>query len=271
MTTVADGLARALPGRRRNALAHQFRYDLAIFWRNGQSRFFTLILPILFLVIFSSVFGSDTVRVAGGQLKESVYYVPGIIALGIISATFGNLVASVVTAREAGIYKRRRATPVPAGTLITARAATAVVTALVMTALLLLIGWLGYSAHVPGRTAPALLVTVVLGAAVFCCLGFALASVIREADAAQPVTQAILLPLYFISGVFVPSTVIPHWLDVLAGIFPVRHLAHALLTAYNPHTAGAGFASTDLAILAGWGIGGLLVAVRRFSWLPRSG
>jgi ABC-2 type transport system permease protein len=250
-------------------VVHQARYDLLMFWRNGQSRFFTLLLPVLFLVIFSSVFGHSTVDAPGGSMKESVYYVPGIIALGIISAAFGNLVSSVTMARETGIYKRRRATPVPASVLISARALTAVVTALVMTGVLLLIGWLAYSAQVPGRTAPALVVTVVVGALAFCCLGFAVASLIRNEEAAQPLTQAVLLPLYFISGVFVPSSVIPDWLTKVAAFFPVRHLADALRNAYNPHTAAAGFAWRDLAIVVAWGLAGLVVAVRRFSWLPR--
>jgi ABC-2 type transport system permease protein len=133
---------------------------------------------------------------------------------------------------------------------------------------LLGIGQASYGAHVPGRTAAALAVTVVIGAACFCCLGYALTSLIRNEDAALPAAMAITLPLYFISGVFVPVTVLPHWLADVGEIFPVRHLANALLTAYNPHTTGLGFADPDLLILAAWGAAGLLVAVRTFSWLP---
>jgi ABC-2 type transport system permease protein len=250
--------------------AHQFRYDLRAFLRNRQSRFFTLILPVLFLVIFASVFGGghQTVKVAGGSIDTSVYYVPGIIALGVIAAAFVNLVISVTAQRETGVLKRRRSTPVPAGAVIAGRALTAVVTALGIAAALLGIGWAAYGAHVSGRTAPALVVTIVVGAVSFCCLGYALASVIRDQDAAQPITQAVMLPLYFISGVFVAATALPHWLVNIAAVFPVRHLAAALLVAYNPHTHGAGFAPADLLVVAAWGVGGLLVALRRFSWVP---
>ena len=186
---------------------HQFRYDLRAFLRNRQSQFFTLALPVLFLVIFASVFGGnhDTVQVAGGRIDTSVYYVPGIIALGIIAASFINLVISVTAQREAGVLKRRRATPVPASAVIAGRALTAVVTALCIAAVLLGIGWVGYHAHVSARTAPALVATVVIGTLSFCCLGYALASVIHDQDSAQPVTQAVMLPLYFISGVFVAA------------------------------------------------------------------
>ncbi len=274
MTAVSGpvrGARRSGAGLVARLALHQFRYDLRAFFRNRQSRFFTLILPVLFLVIFANVFGGgNTVQVTGGRINTSVYYVPGIITLGIIAAAFVNLVISVTAQRETGALKRRRATPVPAAAIIAGRALTAVVVALAITAVLLVIGWLFVNATVPGRTAPALVVTVILGAISFCCLGFALASMIRDQDAAQPITQASMLPLYFISGVFVAVSALPHWLVDVADVFPVRHLAAALLTAYNPHTTGAGFAWADLLIVAAWGLGGLVIALWRFSWVPLS-
>src|SRR5512142_757222 len=172
------------PGVMRMTL-HQFRFDLLAFVRNRQSQFFTLVLPVLFLVIFASVFGGNhSVKVPGGRLKTSVSYVPGIITLGIIAASFVHLVVSVTAQRESGILKRRRATPVPAVVLIAGRALTAVVAAFVITGLLLAIGWAAYGADVPGRTGPALFVTVMIGAVSFCCLGYALASFIHDDDAA---------------------------------------------------------------------------------------
>src|SRR3954447_26697036 len=247
---------------------HQFRYDLRAFLRNRQSRFFTLALPVIFLVIFASVFSGETVDVAGGELDESVAYVRALIAMGLIGAAFGNLIVSVTEQRESGILKPRRATPMPASAIIGGRVLTAMATALAITVVLLAVGWIAYGAHVPGRSAGALIVTVIVGAASFCCLGFAVASMVRNEDAATPVTQAVMLPLYFISGVFVPTDTLPHWLLQVASLFPVRHLAAALLAAYNPHVRGAGFAWSDLLVVAVWGVGGLVLAVRRFSWVP---
>ena len=249
---------------------HQSSFDLRAFLRNRQSQFFTLALPVLFLVIFASVFGSggSTTTIAGGRISTSVFYVPGIIALGIISACFGNLVASVTAQRERGVLKQRRATPVSAGAIIGSRVLTSVVVAVVMSAVLLGIGWAAYGAHVPGRTALALAVTVVIGAASFCCLGYALTSIVRNEDAAVPTTTAITLPLYFISGVFVPISGLPHWLSDVGEAFPIRHLASALLTAYSPYTKGLGFDGQDLLIVAAWGVAGLLIALRKFSWQP---
>jgi ABC-2 type transport system permease protein len=249
---------------------HLSGYDLRAFLRSRQSQFFTMALPVLFLVIFASMFGGSghTTQVAGGQIGTSVYYVSGIIAFGVIAACFGNLVASVTAQRERGVLKRRRATPVPAAAVIAGRVATVVVIAVAMAAGLLGIGWAAYGARVPGRTALALAVTVVTGAASFCCLGYAITSLIRDEDAALPATMALMLPLYFISGVFVPVPALPHWLADVGEIFPVRHFANALLAAYNPHTTGLGFAGLDLLIVATWGAAGLLIALRTFSWLP---
>jgi len=272
MTTMTAGRRPAgARARLRSLIWHEFDADLRCFRRNLQNVFFTFILPVLFLLILASIFRSATVRVPGGTMKESVYYVPGIIAFGLIAAAFSNLTLTVVRSREAGIYKRRRATPLPATAVIAGRALLTALTALGITTVLLLIGWAAYGASIPGRTAPAFVLDVVVGAAVFCCLGFAVASLIGSVDAAQPVVQAIVLPLSFISGVFIASSELPAWLADIGKVFPVEPLVAALVAAYNPHTAGSGFRWTDLGIMAIWGAAGLIVALRRFSWLPRSG
>jgi ABC-2 type transport system permease protein len=252
-------------------IGHQFHADLRCFWRNTQSAFFTLLMPVLFLVIFASIFRNGTVTVPGGTISESVYYVPGLIAYGLIAAAFSNLALSVVRNRESGIYKRRRATPLPAAAIIAARAAVAVLTALAMTVVLLVIGWAAYGATIPGHTAPAFVLDIITGAVVFCCLGFAAATLIRNVDAVQPVIWATVLPLCFISGIFIPVSVLPAWLARIGYVFPIHPLAAALLEAYNPHTTGSGLNWGYLAILAAWGAAGLIIAIRRFSWLPRGG
>src|SRR5207249_8399060 len=100
--------------------------------------FFTLILPILFLVIFVSVFGND--KVGPEHVKASTYYVPGLAALGVIAGSFVNLVISITAQREAGVLKRRRSTPVPAWVLIAGRALTAIGVALAVMTVRLALG-----------------------------------------------------------------------------------------------------------------------------------
>ena len=245
---------------------HQARFDLLAFIRNQQARFFTLALPVIFLVIFVSVFGNNTV--GPNHVKASTYYVPGLAALGVIAGSFVNLVISITAQRESGVLKRRRSTPVPAWALIAGRALTAIVVALSVMTVLLLIGRFAYGVHLPSRTLPAVVLTAVLGAVTFCCLGYALSTAIHSADAAQPMVQAIMLPLYFISGVFIPNVNLPTWLRDVARVFPVEHLADGLHHAFDPATHGAGIVLSDIGALAIWAAVGLTVALTRFSWLP---
>jgi ABC-2 type transport system permease protein len=245
---------------------HQARYDLIAFIRNKQSRFFTLALPVIFLVIFVSVFGNN--KVGPQNVKASTYYVPGLAALGIIAGSFVNLVISVTAQREAGVLKRRRASPVPASVLIAGRALTAIVVALAVMTVLLLIGRFAYGVRLHSGSLPAVVLTAIVGAVAFCCLGYALTTAINSADAAQPMVQAIMLPLYFISGVFIPNVVLPRWLRDVAEFFPVQHLAHGLRRGFDPGTHGSGISWLDLGVLALWGIGGLTLALVRFTWTP---
>lgn len=247
---------------------HQVRCDLRLFRRNRQVRFFTLAMPIGLLVIFVSIFGNYRVTVEGHALKESTYYVANLIAFGIVNAAFMSLGIAIVGQREAGLLKRRRLTPEPAWVLVVGKAFTATLGSLLIAVVLIAVSWVAYSATVPGRTALALAVAIALGTVSFCALGFAASTTVHSADAAQPVVGALALPLFFFSGVFIPWPLIPTWLRQIAVVFPVRHFARAVLLPFDPRTAGSGFAWGDLAIVALWGIGGLAIAARRFSWAP---
>jgi len=94
------------------------------------------------------------------------------------------------------------------------------------------------------------------------------ATLIGSADAAQPTVQAMMLPLYLASGIFIPNASLPAWLRHLASAFPVERLADALHSPYSPAARGLAIAWTDLAVLALWAAAGLAVALRRFSWVP---
>jgi ABC-2 type transport system permease protein len=236
------------------------------FLRNKQARFFTLLLPLAFLVILVGLFGNHTV--GPEHVKESTYYVPGLSAMAVISASFVNLVISITAQRETGVLKRRRATPVSAWVLIAGRALTAMVVSLATTTVLMLVGRFAYGAELPARMIPAVALTATVGSITFCVLAHALSALIGSADAAQPVVQATVLPLYFISGVFVPDVDLPPWLWHIAEFFPVEHLANALHSAYDPAVRGTGIAWSDLAVLTIWMVGGLVIALRRFRWMP---
>jgi ABC-2 type transport system permease protein len=248
-------------------LLHQFRYERKVFWRNPASVFFTVLLPLLFLFIFATIFGNDDIEERG--VKTTTYYVPAIVTLAIISAATQSLAINLVQDREAGQLKRARGTPLPTAYFVAGRVGNYLVIAVLMVVLLAVVGRIVYDVSIPTETIPAVIVALVVGAFSFCCLGFALTAAIPSEDAAAPMALAILLPLYFISGVFIPDSEIPSGVLHVADAFPVRHFFEAFFTAWDPNTTGAGFEWGLLAIVAAWGVLGLLIAMRFFRWEPR--
>jgi ABC-2 type transport system permease protein len=224
-------------------------------------------LPLLFLFLLATIFKND--ELSGLDVKGATYYVPAIISLAVIAATTVKLATNLATEREAGQLKRVRGTPLPPTAFIAGRVGNSLVICLIMVALVSVIGALVYGVTIPTNTLPAMLVTLVVGAFSFSCLGFALAAVIPSADAAPAVTNATVLPLYFLSGVFIPESEIPDGVLNFADAFPIRHFFEAMFTAWDPNTTGSGFELGHLAIVAAWGVAGLLVALRFFRWEPR--
>jgi ABC-2 type transport system permease protein len=250
-------------------VAHQFRYDQKAFWRNPASVFFTVMFPVIVFLILAVVFNGETVNVRGG-VEATTYYVPAIMSLSIISATMQTLAMTLVIAREDGRLKRGRGTPMPPWVFIAGRVGNSIVVALMMLVLLAAIGGVLYGVSIPWERLPEILLTLVVGAASFCCLGIALTAAIPSQDAAAAIVNALLLPLYFLSGVFIPEDQLPNGVISFADVFPVRHFFDAFFDAYVP-AGGPSVSWDNLAIVALWGIAGLLLAIRFFRWTPRSG
>lgn len=246
---------------------HQFRYDQKVFWRNPASVFFTVMLPLIFLFIFATIFGNDEIEERG--VKTTTYYVPAIVSLAVISATLQSLAINLTQDRERGLLKRVRGTPLPTPVFVAGRVGNSLVVSILMVVLVAVIGRLVYDVSLPEETIPAVLVTLAVGAFAFCCLGFALTAAIPSEDAAPAISNATVLPLYFISGIFIPDSEIPDGVLQVADFFPIRHFFEAFFTAWDPNTIGAGFEWGDLAIVAAWGVAGLLVALFAFRWEPR--
>jgi len=251
-------------------VAHQFRYDQKAFWRNPAAVFFTVGFPVILLLIFATVFGDQTIDVHGG-IETTAYYVPAIITVAVISATMQSLAMSLVIAREDGRLKRGRGTPMPAWVFIAGRVGNSIVVALMMLVLIAAIGRVLYGVAIPWGQLPELVIVLAIGSAAFCCLGIALTAAIPSQDAAAPIVNALLLPLYFLSGVFIPEDELPDGVVDFANHFPVRDFFEALFAAYMPSGGGSGVDWGNLAVVAIWGVAGLLLAIRFFRWTPRGG
>lgn len=253
------------------ALARQLRsqvgYDLLAFRRNPAATFFTVVLPLIFLLLFTSIFGNEVLEGRGG-LRAATFYVPGILALAIISATMVNLAMMTVTRREDGVLKRVRGTPLQPWIFVLALATASLVITAVMTALVILIGRVLFDVSLPARGVPGLLVTVLVAAIAFSAMGLALSVIIPSVEAAPAITNAVVLPLYFISDVFIVTDSTPRFLRIIGDLFPVRHLTQALVRSFDPNTAGMSLQWSHWAVIGVWGVVAGTVVARRFRWTP---
>jgi len=244
-------------------------YDNRAFWRNPAAAFFTFVFPLMFLLIFNVAFGDEPLELERGDISPSTFFVPGIIAFSVINACYTNIAQMVAFARDRGLLKRVRGTPLPTSAFLAGRVLQAVAVAVVLVVLVVTVGVVFYDVELPGGRLPAFVITLALGAAVFCTLGLAVSGLLPNADAAPAVVNASILPLLFISDVWIPMDNAPAWLTGVASLFPVVHFADALHTSFDPFETGSGFEALDLAVLAAWGVAGAVVAVRFFTWEPR--
>jgi len=238
--------------------ARQVRYENRAFWRNPPAAFFTFVFPLLFMVIFNMLFGAGA----------AAFFTPAIIVFGVVTATYTNLAMTVTIARDDGILKRIRGTPLPAWAYLAGRIGHAVVIAVLLVVIVAGFGALAYGVDVPWDALPATLLLLAVAAAAFSALGLAVSGLIPNADAAPAVVNATILPVLFISNVFVQMENAPGWLDALSHVLPVRHFADAMIELYARGSA-AGVPWLEVGVIALWGVIGVLAALRFFSWEPR--
>jgi ABC-2 type transport system permease protein len=238
----------------------QVRYEQRQFWRNRTRAFFSFMFPLMLLVIFATLAKHDTL-VGTSNVSADAFVIPGLLAYGVIMATFNNLAIELAAARDQGVLKRLRGTPMPGWVFVTARIASSVVTAAELTAVTLLVARVGYGLELKAHLLPALAVTLVVGTACFSALGIGVNGLIPNAEAAPIVANVVILPLTFFSGVWAQFNGIPSWLHRLAEVFPIQHLAHGLQAAYDPRTNGLGVGAVDMLVLAAWGLVGVLGGV----------
>jgi ABC-2 type transport system permease protein len=250
-----------------NLVLHTTRYGLIAFKRNRRARLLTLVFPILLLVIFDGVFHGGKVDVNGVSVDYGAFFVPSVIVFTLTTSTLALLVSSVVSQRELGILKRRRATPLPAWALVVSQSLAVIGMAIASVVLLVLIAAVAFGTTPEAGGVLTLVLAVLFGSAAFCGLAYALSTLVDSADSAQPMIQLIMFPLFFISGIWVPTSQLPSWLNEVASVFPVEHVADLVHRAYVG-VVPTGPVLLDIAILAAWAVAGAAVASRRFQWYP---
>jgi ABC-2 type transport system permease protein len=266
---MSDTIA-APPARRTPAPAlvgAQVGYAVRAFARNRASVVLALGLPLTFLVVFGLLVGNETLG-PDSDVRVAQYLAPVAVVFAVAMITFSALPTGLARAREQGILKRLHGTPLPWSNFLVGRVGAAVVISLAGVAVLLAVGVVAYDVQVLGRTAGALVVTLVVGIACFAALGLAAAALLQSSTVVEAVTSGSIMILAFISGIFVVGADMPLWLDRAGWVFPLKHFVEAMNTVFDPFGTGSGLSPDHLAVMAIWGLVGLVVAARFFRWEP---
>lgn len=278
MTTTAvrsrtDAHAGRLPGvwglgLRRGAL------EIRQFFRQRDQVVFTFAFPVVFLFLFASIFSDD---VEGAGIKASQLYVPAMMAAGIMSTSFQSLGISIAVERDEKVLRRLRGTPMPPTAYFLGKIWLVLVTGILETAILLLVGTTLYDVDLPSDAGKwfAFAWIFVLGLTGCALLGIAVSSVPKSSKSASSVVVLPFLVLQFISGVYIAIGTIPDWMLNIGALFPLKWMCQGLRGVFLPDSAqvleqagGWEFGRTAL-VLGAWCVGGLLLCLLTFRWKNR--
>lgn len=246
----------------------QVRYQLLIFWRTPIALFFTILLPLIMLVLFGAIFGDTTIDAANPGWSMAQFYVGGLGAFTAVSATYTNLATMVPIRRDEGILKRWRGTPLRPSAYMAGFVGSSLILAVVGTGIMLAIGVAFYDVEIDAEKVPAMATTFVVGVCAFAALGLAVASLAPTSSSASSIANATLLPLAFVSDVFVQMSDPPAWAEAVGNFFPLRPFAQAMQDGLNPSVAAPAFDLTRVLYIAAWGVVGLVLATKFFRWEP---
>ena len=244
---------------------HELRTEQVLFWRNREAAFFTFFLPIIFFLVFGSIYGNDEIS----GIRGAAFLEAGMIGYGVASTAFAGLAITMVIRRESGVLKRIRATPLPPATYLVAVLVSTFVTFLIETALIVGIGWTLFDVALPDRPF-SLLVALALGAGSFAALGLGLTGVVRSSEGSSAVVNFVYLPMAIISGTFFSPKGYPGFLKAIADVLPLTYftkLTRDVMVHHHHLWSEPG----SIGVVALWGVIGLVAAIRGFRWQPREG
>jgi ABC-2 type transport system permease protein len=277
MTTLTDQAAPASTGRRpAGALVlglSRAVLELKQFVRTREYLVFTLLFPIILVVLFGAIFRGDL----GGGVKFTQYFVTGMIASSLLATGFQNLAIQIPIERDRGVLKRLIGTPMPRAAYFVGKIVMVLVVSAVGIAIMLAIAVAFYGLRLPDSTAKWLTFSWVtlLGITACTLAGIAFSSVARTGRGAPAVVTPVALVLQFISGVFFVYTQVPWWMRDFAAVFPLKWMCQGMRSVFLPDS----FASREVAhswelgrvamVLGAWCVGGLVLCMLTFRWTDR--
>jgi ABC-2 type transport system permease protein len=245
--------------------SHELRYELRLYSRSRELAFFTFLLPVILFLLLGFAYGDDELN----GVKGSDYLLTGTLGYGVVATAFAGLTIVLVIRREDGILKRLRSTPLPAPVYLTAVLATTMLAFLVQAVFIVVVGMTAFGASFPSHVV-SLVLSLILGTATFAALGVGLTGLVKRAEGASAVVNAIYFPMLFLSGAFFERDTFPGFLQAVADVLPLTYFIDLVFgVVYEGDQIWDRL--DDVAVLAAWGLAGALLAVRRFRWTPSEG
>lgn len=260
--------------------AWRIRFELMQYFRSVDTLVFTFAFPVLMLTLFTAAYGiDDRIRMLPGEpsVTFAQLFLPGMLAAGLLLSGFQNLALDIAADRSEGVLKRLGATPLSPVSYFVGKIGQVAVTGILQAGILLAVAALAF--HVPLPAEPARWATFawvfVLGTAAAALLGIALSSVPRSAKSAAAVVIPVALALQFVSGVYMTFSLLPDWLQTIAGAFPLKWMAQGMRAVFLPdgyaalEQGGAWALAAVAAALGVWVVAGLVLSRVTFRWSAR--
>jgi len=241
---------------------HELRNQQRLFWRNRESAVFVFVFPPMLFLLLAAVYTGES-----GGIKLADWLVVGLIGYGCANTAFAGLAITLVVRRETGVLKRIRATPLPTFTYLAAVLCSTLAVFVLQMLVTVGLGMTLYGAQ-GSRNWPGTILAVLVGVGCFAGMGFGATAMIRSSEGASAVVNLIVLPMAFLSGSFGPTRHYPRVLQWIADVLPLTYLIDLMNDVYLRGGSFFGHPK-EIAIVAGWGLAGILIARRRFGWEPR--
>jgi ABC-2 type transport system permease protein len=244
--------------------------ELKQFARSTPAVVFTLLFPVMLMVIFGAIFRGT---LPDSDVRFTQYFAAGMIASGLMSVGFQNLAIAIPGERDRGVLKRLRGTPMPRWVYFAGKIIMVAVLATASNVILLLVAHFFYDVPAPHGTGWTTLIWVsLLGVTAFGLCGIAYSRLVRNGRAAPAVVTPVALVLQFISGVFFVFTQLPSGMQQVAALFPLKWLCQGMRSVFLPESLaaaepGGGWELSKVALVLGaWCVGALVLCLLTFRW-----
>ena len=248
-------------------LGTRFVFALRGLWRTRIVLAFSVLLPLVWLLVVGAIAGNATIDESTG-LRVMQFVTPIAMAMGVLYAAYPPVAIGLADDRERGVLKRLKGTPLPSWIDLAARAGGVLVFALASVLASLAVGVAGFGVQIQWRTVPATLVTLVVGIACFAAIGLAAAALAPSQTVAQAASVGSAVVLTFVSGMFTVGTAMPGWLETVGDVLPLKPFTELLQDQFNPYHGGSGWSAGRPPGQDDGQPAGAVVAVRRFRWEP---